>query len=320
MLRMLAIGMKGPDVAILQSRLNACPPSAMAPLSIDGIFWSKSQARVKEFQQANQLKTDGIVGPHTWGKLLEDPPDPSDSALSCDPSCDNSNSIHLASLSEVALPAASVASGTVVASGSSAPSSLLGFTLPKLPSLPKIPSLPKLRPYAGSPEEAIGKSIYGSSIDSSTVYLSDKTGIGNRAFTLAVPGTVLTAAQQIMNVGPPSPGPFYHDTIVHELAHVWQSQHATSPTQYMVNAVESQGLAEAANRLLKVKSFSAYGYRPGKKFSEYAAEQIAEQCENGETAIIAHMVAIAPGKVDPDNDVGLSTARLEDTSLPGVKK
>ena len=179
MLRMLAIGMKGPDVVILQSRLNACPPSAMAPLSIDGIFWSKSQARVKEFQQANQLKTDGIVGPHTWRKLLEDPPDPSDSALSCDPSCDNSNSIHLASLSEVALPAASVASGTAVVSGSSAPSSLLGFTLPKLPSLPKIPSLPKLRPYAGSPEEAIGKSVYGASIDSSTVYLSDKTGIDN---------------------------------------------------------------------------------------------------------------------------------------------
>ena len=212
-----------------------------------------------------------------------------------------------------------MASGSAVASGSSAPS-LLGFTLPKLPSLPKIPSLPRLRPYAGSPEEAIGKSVYGASIDSSTVYLSDKTGLDNRAFTLAIPATVLTAAQQIMNVGPPKPGPTYHDTIVHELAHVWQSQHATSPTQYMVNAVESQGLAEAANRLLKVKSYSAYGYRPGKKFNEYAAEQIAEQCENGETAIIAHMVSIAPGKVDPDNDVGLSTARLEDTSLPGVKK
>lgn len=319
MLRMLAIGMKGPDVAVLQSKLNAASPSAMAPLSIDGIFWSRTQARVKEFQHANQFKTDGIAGPITWGKLLEDPPDPSDSALTCDPSCDNSNSIHLASLSEVALPAASAASGSAVAAGSSAPN-LLGFNLPKLPSLPKIPSLPRLRPYAGSPEEAIGKSVYGASIDSSTVYLSDKTGLDNRAFTLAIPATALTAAQQIMNVGPPKPGPTYHDTIVHELAHVWQSQHATSPTQYMVNAVESQGLAEAANRLLKVKSYSAYGYRPGKKFNEYAAEQIAEQCENGETAIIAHMVSIAPGKVDPDNDVGLSTARLEDTSLPGVKK
>ena len=39
-----------------------------------------------------------LPGRITWGKLLEDPPDPSDSALSCDPSCDNSNSIHLASL------------------------------------------------------------------------------------------------------------------------------------------------------------------------------------------------------------------------------
>jgi hypothetical protein len=87
----------------------------------------------------------------------------------------------------------------------------------------------------------------------------------------------------------------------------------------MSNSIESQGLAEAANFAFKKKTFSAYGYRLGKRFSEYAAEQIAEQAENNETSILSHMRSIAPGKVDPDNDVGLSTPRIEDTSAPGVK-
>jgi len=159
-------------------------------------------------------------------------------------------------------------------------------------------------------------SVYGSSIDSSKVFMSDKTGIGGRAFTIATPATILTASRQVMNVGT-SPT---RDTIVHELGHVWQSQHATDPMQYMTNSVESQGLAEAANFALKVKSFSAYGYRPGKKFSEYAAEQIAQQAMRGETAIVSHMKGVAAGKVDPENDTGLGTPHIEDTSAPGVKK
>jgi hypothetical protein len=198
--------------------------------------------------------------------------------------------------------------------GSSAGSSVLGFSLPKLPSLPKV-TLPKFRPLVGSPEEPIATSVYGSSIDHATVFFSDKTGIGGRAFTVSVPATLLTPARQVMNVGPaPS-----HDTVQHELAHVWQAQHATDPTLYMSNSIESQGLAEAANFAFKKKTFSAYGYRPGKKFSEYAAEQIAEQAENNETAILSHMRSIAPGKVDPDNDLSLGTPRIEDTSAPGVK-
>jgi hypothetical protein len=191
---------------------------------------------------------------------------------------------------------------------------MLGFSLPKLPSLPKV-TLPKFRPLVGSPEEPIATSVYGSSIDHATVFFSDKTGIGGRAFTVSVPATLLTPARQVMNVGPaPS-----HDTVQHELAHVWQAQHATDPTLYMSNSIESQGLAEAANFAFKKKTFSAYGYRPGKKFSEYAAEQIAEQAENNETAILSHMRSIAPGKVDPDNDLSLGTPRIEDTSAPGVK-
>jgi hypothetical protein len=164
-------------------------------------------------------------------------------------------------------------------------------------------------------EIATATGVYGSSIDFSTVFVSNKTGIGGRAFVLAVPNP-LGKAIQIMNIGlAPS-----RDTLIHEFGHVWQSQHHSNSAQYMVNAVASQALAEAANLVPgSSKSFSAYGYRPGRPFAEYAAEQIAQQAMNGEAPIIAHMKAVAAGAVDADNVTGLKTPRIEDTSLPGVK-
>src|ERR1700722_10528982 len=313
MYRTLCLGMEGHDVCILQATLNSSS-SQSAPLTIDGIFWSRTMARVKDFQRENQLDVDGIVGPITWGKLLEDGAAPGPDSLLCDVFCDNGNAQHLNSTELTALTQAVSSNSASSLVGSSAGSSVLGFSLPKLPSLPKV-TLPKFRPLVGSPEEPIATSVYGSGIDHATVFFSDKTGIGGRAFTVSVPATLLTPARQVMNVGPaPS-----HDTVQHELAHVWQAQHATDPTLYMSNSIESQGLAEAANFAFKKKTFSAYGYRPGKKFSEYAAEQIAEQAENNETAILSHMRSIAPGKVDPDNDLSLGTPRIEDTSAPGVK-
>src|SRR5437660_3886635 len=311
MFRTLAIGMKGPGVSAMQSRLNAAVSGT--PLAIDGIFWSKTERRVKQFQSENQLKVDGIVGPRTWEKLLANRPAPAPQLNA--PYCDNTNPDHLDETDDLkaALPAEEP---TPVTGGT--PKMLLAFSVPSLaslPKLPKLPSLPKLRPLAGSPEEAIMKSVYGASIDSSTVFMSDKTGAGGRPFTIATPNTILGPSRQVMNLGT-SPS---HDTIIHELAHVWQSQHASDATRYMLNSVESQALAEASNRLLKVTTFSAYAYRPGLKFSEYGAEQIAEQVENGEAAIVTHVKSIAPGKVDPENDTGLKTPRIEDTSAAGVK-
>jgi hypothetical protein len=157
------------------------------------------------------------------------------------------------------------------------------------------------------------------------VFLSDKTGYDDRAFTLTIPPTLVSPLKIIMNVGPTKSTSDYHDTIIHELGRVWQAQHATNPTLYMSNSIKSQAMAEASNLALsvllkkEVKAFSAYAYRPGKKFSQYAAEQIAQQAMNGETAIVAHMKAVAAGKVDPENDTGLSTSQIEDTRSPGVK-
>lgn len=45
-------------------------------LSVDGIFGANTQRAVTEFQSANGLNADGIVGPDTWRTLLVLPPRP----------------------------------------------------------------------------------------------------------------------------------------------------------------------------------------------------------------------------------------------------
>ncbi len=66
-LPLLKMGQTGNDVIYLQSRLNFVGSS----LKTDGIFGSKTEAAVKQFQRENNLKVDGIVGPNTWSVLLQ---------------------------------------------------------------------------------------------------------------------------------------------------------------------------------------------------------------------------------------------------------
>ena len=69
-------GAIGPDVILLQSTLNARPPSALPLLDVDGIFGPLTLARVKEYQRTNRLRASGIVGPVTWRKLRPGAPIP----------------------------------------------------------------------------------------------------------------------------------------------------------------------------------------------------------------------------------------------------
>lgn len=66
----------GNDVARLQNDLNLITGhtkqgSSMAVLQVDGIFGTKSQSRVMEFQRINGLVADGVAGEQTQGKLDE---------------------------------------------------------------------------------------------------------------------------------------------------------------------------------------------------------------------------------------------------------
>lgn len=65
--RMICKGMSGDDVAVLQALLKARGYA----VAIDGNFSSDLHNVTVAFQRANSLDADGIVGPLTWGKLLE---------------------------------------------------------------------------------------------------------------------------------------------------------------------------------------------------------------------------------------------------------
>lgn len=66
----LHFGSRGQAVEHLQAILNAVPPTALARLVHDGIFGTRTSARVIEFQRQNKLVADAIVGPATWAQLL----------------------------------------------------------------------------------------------------------------------------------------------------------------------------------------------------------------------------------------------------------
>jgi hypothetical protein len=66
--RMVDKNMHGPDIEVLQAVLKARGYISTNP---DGIFGSYLENAVKRFQTDSGLQPDGVVGPLTWGKLLE---------------------------------------------------------------------------------------------------------------------------------------------------------------------------------------------------------------------------------------------------------
>lgn len=68
-MRMLRTGEKGYQVWVLQTLLIARGYSC-GETGADSDFGSATKAAVLNFQRANSLKDDGIVGPLTWAKLL----------------------------------------------------------------------------------------------------------------------------------------------------------------------------------------------------------------------------------------------------------
>lgn len=61
-------GSSGEAVSTLQTQLR---DAGFNPGPIDGQFGPKTQAAVRQFQSAQGITVDGIVGPQTWGKLLQ---------------------------------------------------------------------------------------------------------------------------------------------------------------------------------------------------------------------------------------------------------
>jgi peptidoglycan hydrolase-like protein with peptidoglycan-binding domain len=68
---MLSIGSVGQAVTLLQTQLNQIGRSRLPALAVDGQFGARTQARVMEFQSANGLVADGLVGERTIRAILE---------------------------------------------------------------------------------------------------------------------------------------------------------------------------------------------------------------------------------------------------------
>lgn len=65
--RVLALGMSGRDVTVLQALLMARGYN----LSITGTYGETTETRVREFQELHGLDVDGICGPKTWAEVLK---------------------------------------------------------------------------------------------------------------------------------------------------------------------------------------------------------------------------------------------------------
>lgn len=325
------IGSSGATVRLLQTKLNGLEPTVLPRLSVDGMFGPKTLARVLEVQRHNRLVVDGVVGPRTWDTLLVSTPvSPLTGVLCANGVKENAGLVQLVASNFLSFLGQSSASNTrsslvgAAGAGGRSSSSFL-FSSPASP-------FAKLTP----PQIATAMSRYGSSIEFAKVFISPLLGLGNRAFTaaLTVPPLVaqVTGASgvvQIMNLGTMTPAA---SLLLHELAHVWQSQHDSDPKRFMRNSVNCQKLAVEFNGASALTDpgvrsgdqfpvhfpTSAYAYKPGKRFASYSCEQMANNLDHGDPTITAHVKGAPPNVVDADNIAGLSATTIDDRRAPGV--
>ena len=64
---LLTTGSSGPQTELLQTALNR---AGFGPLTVDGVFQSKTRAALVRFQKANGLNPDGVAGPRTHEALM----------------------------------------------------------------------------------------------------------------------------------------------------------------------------------------------------------------------------------------------------------
>lgn len=309
----LSSGSTGPDVKDLQNRLNQSPPTALPPLSVDGIFGPKTAARVREFQRQRGLQVDGIVGPKTWAALgsgggagTDKPPAPMVGTV-CGTG-DSANARLGRSLAERLLAALPIPGASSGSGGTSI--------------------IPSGYRFLTDPQKATARGAFGDSLDFSRIYLSDSTGAGGRPFTFAFPDGTDTA--QIINAGSFTPSA---RLLIHELTHVWQSQHHSDPYKFMKNSVNCQAGAATANAAAALSEpdlilngdwpgfwpFSAYAYMPGFGLSQYAAEQMAQANELADTNVRNAIKGTAMNAVSTDNEKALKLTTFGDRRIPGTK-
>jgi peptidoglycan hydrolase-like protein with peptidoglycan-binding domain len=69
MMPVIRLGSLGEPVKTLQIALNLWSGSARSRLVVDGFFGLSTNRKVREYQCANELAPDGVVGAVTWESL-----------------------------------------------------------------------------------------------------------------------------------------------------------------------------------------------------------------------------------------------------------
>lgn len=204
----------------------------------------------------------------------------------------------------------------------------LTFLFPEaLLALPFIRMPTFVRRLTGA-EQDQARLIYGDSLDFSRIFITDAVGVRDRAVTVAfeASGCGWVVALNLGDTNRWDERP-RAETLIHELAHAWQSQHHDDKRAYMVNSIKSQAMAVA----VEGDSDAAYWYVPGKPFGDYGAEQIAYQAEKfyiawmppagRERAIVTTIKATTPIYViSADNQASLSKTRFGVSGTPGLVK
>ncbi len=317
----LAFGSSGPDVSLLQTKLNLKLPGVLPPLTVDGMFGPKTLQRVKQFQMAKGLVPDGVVGPKTWGALeagsggLVTPPPvivADRGGCNCgqhDPANAGIAQIIRGLYQQMVNFAASFGIGAMgpTASGSS------GGDGP-------------IRMLTEEQRNSLA-SFFGDSIDYSTVFISNKSGAQNRPFTAAFPDGNQTV--QIMNCGTFTP---HIRTLSHEMMHVWQSQHHADKYAFMRAAVACQAAAAAKSTKEPFSDpdvilhhewpiqypYSAYAYLAGSDLDGYGAEQAANALEHKDATVLATVKGAPRNSISAKNTTSLSLTEYGDRRVPGI--
>jgi hypothetical protein len=123
-------------------------------------------------------------------------------------------------------------------------------------------------------ERQMAQSVFGNSIDFSTVRVADSVGFGGAwwvtpPYAMGFPWFLMHMGELYYHANPNSP------RFIHELTHVWQGQHL-SPGSYVINSAAHQAwsIAQTGDVLLAYDIFDMDG-AVQLQWREYSAEQQA---------------------------------------------
>jgi hypothetical protein len=259
------------DVETVQKLLNRVPPDKGGPgtpLKVDGLCWQKTTGAIERFQKTGcGFKwPDRLVSPgkRTWIELDKYDQPAAPPPAAEEPKCGRYQPELASSL----------------APGGTTKSFFVGKYLP-------VP--------LDAWQRTIAQSVFGTSLDLDAILVVYRKPPGAKGMCIGGP----LPGQSTLILGSS-----VKELLIHELTHVWQSQHHSVAGKCMWNSMESQKLADARDE-------SAYWYIPNKPFGQYAAEQIADQVENGEPPIVAHIRSRAVRFHDPFNIESLKTPRSQ---------